>query len=80
MVLDSHTQSELYTTNTAGWWAELWLWNVPFGFCLILLLLVATLYLLGYGIKNAKVHNYKLIEVGIIEYLLLLVFLVLHRV
>ena len=66
------------TTNTAGWWEELWLWNVLFGlrFCLILLLLVATLYLLGYGIKNAKVHNYKLIEVGIIEYLLLLVFLV----
>ena len=66
------------TTNTAGWWENFWLWNVPFGiaFLLILILLVATLCLLGYGIKNAKVHNYKLIEVGIIEYLLLLVFLV----
>ena len=66
------------TTNTAGWWEKFWLWHIPFGIAifLILILLVATLCLLGYGIKNAKVHNYKLIEVGIIEYLLLLVFLV----
>ena len=64
--------------NTAGWWEWFWLWNVPFGigFFLTLILLVATLCLLGYGIKNAKVHNYKLIEVGIIEYLLLLAFMV----
>ena len=41
---------------------------------LTLLLLIATLCLLGYGIKSAEVHNYKLIEVGIIEYLLLLAF------
>ena len=45
-------------------------------FFLTLILLVATLCLLGYGIKNAKLHNYKLIEVGIIEYLLLLAFMV----
>ena len=67
------------TTNTAGWWERFWLLHVPFGlaFFLILILLVATLCLqLGYGIKSAKVHNYKLIEVGIIEYLLLLAFLV----
>ena len=66
------------TTITAGLWEQFLLWNVPFGiaFFLILILLVATLCLLGYGIKSAKVHNYKLIEVGIIEYLLLLVFLV----
>ena len=66
------------TTNTAGWWEQIWLWHVPFGltFFLTLLLLIATLCLLGYGIKSGKVHNYKLIEVGIIEYLLLLVFLV----
>ena len=35
-----------------------------------------TLCLLGYGIKNAKVQNFKLIEVCIIDYLLLLVILV----
>ena len=66
------------TTNTAGWWERFWLLYVPFGlaFFLTLSLLVATLCQLGYGIKSAKVHNYKLIEVGIIEYLLLLVFLV----
>ena len=66
------------TTNTAGLWEQFLLWNVPFGlaFFLILILLVATLCLLGYGIKSAKVHNYKLIEVGIIEYLLLLAFMV----
>ena len=65
-------------TNTAGWWEKFWLWDVPFGlgFFLILILLVATLCLLGYRIKSAKVHNYKLIEVGIIEYLLLLAFMV----
>ena len=50
--------------------------HLKIGFFLTLILLVATLCLLGYGIKNAKVHNYKLIEVGIIEYLLLLVFMV----
>ena len=33
---------------------------------LTLLLLIATLCLLGYGIKSAEVHNYKLIEVGIL--------------
>ena len=66
------------TTNTAGWWEKFWLSNVPFGIAsfVILILLVVTLCLLGYGIKSAKVHNHKLIEVGIIEYLLLLVFLV----
>ena len=64
--------------NTAGLWERILLWDVPFGiaFFLTLLLLVATLCLLGYGIKSAKVHSYKLIEVGIIEYLLLLVFMV----
>ena len=66
------------TINTAGWWEKFWLWHIPFGIAifLILILLVATLCLLGYGIKTAKVHNYKLIEVGIIEYLLLLAFMV----
>ena len=64
------------TTNTAGWWEQIWLWNVPFGIAsfVILVLFVGSLCQLRYGIK--KVHNYKLIEVGIIEYLLLLVFLV----
>ena len=67
------------TTNTAGWWEQLWLWNVPFGIVAFLthVLLIGSLCLLGYGIKNAKVYNYKLIEVGIIDYLLLIIFLVL---
>ena len=66
-------------TNTVGLWEQIWLWDVPFGIAavLTLVLLIGSLCLLGYGIKNAKVHNYKLIEVGIIDYLLLLVFLVL---
>ena len=67
------------TTNTVGLWEQIWLWDVPFGIAafLTLILLIGSLCLLGYGIKNAKVHNYKLIEVGIIDYLLLLVILVL---
>ena len=67
------------TINTAGWWEQLWLWNVPFGIVAFLthVLLIGSLCLLGYGIKNAKVYNYKLIEVGIIDYLLLIIFLVL---
>ena len=66
------------TTNTAGWWEQIWLLHVPFGIAsfVILVLFVGSLCQLGYGIKSAKVHNYKLIEVGIIEYLLLLAFMV----
>ena len=66
------------TTNTAGWWEKFWLLYVPFGIAsfVILVLFVGSLCQLGYGIKSAKVHNYKLIEVGIIEYLLLLAFMV----
>ena len=67
------------STNPAGLWEQIWLWDVPFGIVAVLthVLLVGSLCLLGYGIKNAKVYNYKLIEVGIIDYLLLLVFLIL---
>ena len=60
-------------------WEQIWLWDVPFGIVAVLthVLLIGSVCLLGYGIKNAKVHNYKLIEVGIIDYLLLIIFLVL---
>ena len=66
------------TTNAAGMWEQIWLWDVPFGIAavLTLILLIGSLCLLGYGIKNAKVYNYKLLEVGIIDYLLFLFFLV----
>ena len=70
-----HSLEQNCTTNTVGMWEQIWLWDVPFGivFFLTLVLLIGSLCLLGYGIKNAKVHNYKLIEVGITDYLLLLV-------
>ena len=76
-MLDSHTRAKLYH-KYSRMVAEILVMAYPIWNCnfLILILLVATLCLLGYGIKSAKVHNYKLIEVGIIEYLLLLVFLV----
>ena len=66
------------TTNAVGLWEQIWLWDVPFGIAAVLthVLLIGSLCLLGCGIKNAKVHNYKLLEVGIIDYLLLLVILV----
>ena len=73
-----HSLEQNCTTNVAGRWEQIWLRNVPFGIAafLTLVLLIGSLCLLGYGIKNAKVQNYKLIEVGIIEYLLLLFVLV----
>ena len=60
------------TTNSAGQWEQIWLWNVPFGMAsfMILTLFVGSLCQLGYGIKNAKVH--RLIQVGTVVYLLFL--------
>ena len=66
------------TTNvtTTEMWEQIWLWHVPYGIVsfVILVLFVGSLCQLGYGLKNAKVH--KLIEVGIVDYLLFLGFLV----
>ena len=64
------------STNSAGQWEEIWLWDVPFGIVsfMILVLFVGSLCQLGYGIKNAKVH--RLIQVGAVDYLLFLTFLV----
>ena len=65
------------TTNySAGQWEEIWLWGVPFGIFsfVIIVLLLGSLCQLGYGIKNAKVH--RLIQVGAVDYLLVLTFLV----
>ena len=55
------------TTNSAGQWEQIWLWNVPFGMAsfMILMLFVGSLCQLGYGIKNAKVH--RLIQVGTVS-------------
>ena len=65
------------TTDSAGRWEQIWLWHVPFGITslVILVLFVGSLCQLGYGIKNAKVHG--LIQVGTVDYLLFLTFLVL---
>ena len=66
------------TTNvtTTEMWEQIWLWHVPYGIVsfVILVLFVGSLCQLGYGLKNAKVH--KLIDVGIVDYLLFLGFLV----
>ena len=62
--------------HMAGLWEQIWLWDVPFGFVafLTLVLFIASLCVLGYGVKNIKTQ--KLIEVGILDYVLLLAFLV----
>jgi len=54
-------------TCTAGLWEDIWLSSVPFGLVavLTLLLFTASLCLLGYGIKTAKLEKLALIEVGI---------------
>jgi len=64
------------STNSAGRWEKIWLWDVPFGIAsfVILVLFVGSLCLWGYGIMNAKVH--RLIQVGAVDYLLVLTFLV----
>lgn len=55
------------STHTAGFWEQIWLWNVPFGLVdiLTLLLLVTSLCLVKRGLKIAKVQ--KLIEVGYLD-------------
>ena len=52
-----------------------WLLDVPFGIAsfVIFVFFVGSLCQLGYGIKNAKVH--RLIQVGTVDYLLSLTFL-----
>jgi len=62
--------------HTAGLWEQIWIWDVPFGVValLTLVLFIASLCVLGYGVKNIKTQ--KLIEVGILDYVLLLAFLV----
>ena len=66
------------TTNvtTTEMWEQIWLWHVPYRIVsfMVLVLFVGSLCQLGYGLRNAKVH--KLIDVGIVDYLLLLGFLV----
>ena len=71
-----HTLEQNCTTNSAGLWEQIWLWYVPFVIAsfVILVLFVGSLCQVGYGIKNAKVHG--LIQVGAVDYLLALTFLV----
>ena len=71
-----HLLEQNCTTNPAGLWEQIWLLHVPFGIIsfVILVLFVGSLCQLGYGIKNAKVH--RLIQVGAVDYLLFLTFLV----
>ena len=63
------------STDQAGLWEEIWIWEVPFGFVAILVLglFMTSLCLLRYGIKHTKVH--RLIEVGVLDYLFLLALL-----
>ena len=71
-----HSLDQNCSTDLAGWWEQIWLWHVPFGIAsfVILVLFVGSLCQLGYGIKNAKV--YRFIQVGAVDYLLALTFLV----
>ena len=71
-----HSLEENCTTNSAGLWEQIWLVHVPFGIVsfVILVLFVGSLCQLGYGIKNAKVH--RLIQVGTVDYLLVLTFFI----
>ena len=71
-----HSLEQNCSTNSAGLWEQIWLWDVPFGIAsfVILVLFVGSLCQLGYGIKNAKVH--RLIQVGAVAYLLVLTFFV----
>jgi len=64
------------TTDSAGRWEQIWLLHVPFWIAsfVIIVLFVGSLCQLGYGIKNAKVHG--LIQVGTVDYLLFLTFLI----
>ena len=60
----------------AGLWEQIWLWDVPFGVVafLTLVLFIASLCVLGHGVKNTKAQ--KLIEVGVLDFVLLMAFLV----
>ena len=70
-----HSLERNCTTNSAGRWEQICLVYVPFGVVsfVILVLFVASLCQLGYGIKNAKV---RLIQVGTADYLLVLTFFI----
>ena len=62
--------------HMAGLWEQIWLWDVPFGVVafLTLVLFIASLCVLGHGVKNTKAQ--KLIEVGVLDFVLLMAFLV----
>ena len=65
--------------SSAGMLEQVWLWDVPFVTIAFLtsLLFTVSLYLLGCGVKNAKVEKLALFEVGITNIIFFLTFLVL---
>ena len=65
------------SSDQAGFWEGIWMWEVPVGFVAIMILglFITSLCLLRYGIKNVQVQ--KVIEVGVLDYLFLLAFLAL---
>ena len=65
--------------SSAGMLEQVWLWDVPFVTIAFLtsLLFTVSLYLLGCGVKNAKVEKLALFEVGITNIVFFLTFLVL---
>ena len=68
------------STNEAGLWEQVWLWNAPYGLVALLtiLLFVASFCLLKRGLRNAKFQ--KLIEVGFVDSLITLAVLSLSFV
>ena len=54
-----HSFEKDCSTHTAGAWERRWLWDIPFGLAalLMLVLFIASLCLLGYGIKYAHVQK-----------------------
>ena len=75
-----HSLEQNCTTNPAGQWEQIWLSYFPFGILsfVIFVLFVGSLCQLGYGVKTAKVH--RLVQVGIVDYLLFLTFLVFDNI
>ena len=64
---------------TVELWEEIWLSTVPFGLLIVLILVLftASLCLLGYKIKKAKADRKALIEVGVTNSILFIVFLII---
>ena len=53
------------SVHSAGYWEQIWLWYVPYGLVVFLTLglFIASLCLLGYAIKNARVKKQILVSI-----------------